>query len=136
MQNYTELLKRAMERVSKKVSTRERFQIPNVVIEIQGPKTLVRNFNEIAQKLRRDKKHIAKYLAREIGVPGNVQGNMLVLQGRISREILQKKIESYVKEFVYCKVCGEPDTKLVKEGRLSFLKCEACGARSPARSKI
>jgi translation initiation factor 2 subunit 2 len=32
--------------------------------------------------------------------------------------------------FVTCPVCKRPDTKIVKEKRLSFLVCNACGAKS------
>jgi len=133
-EEYKELLKKAMEKMPKKVPVADRFQIPQVVSEIQGPRTIVRNFNEIVQVLRRESAHFAKYLTKELAVPGNIQGNLFILQGKFSREILQKKVENYVKGFVYCKVCGEPDTKLIKENRFLFMKCEACGAKSPAKS--
>ncbi len=84
--------------------------------------------------LRREAPHLSKYLFKELATPGSVQGSILILQTKASKEILQKKIEDYAKEFVYCKVCHEPDTKFVKEGRASFIKCEACGAETPLRS--
>lgn len=133
--NYEELLENAMKKFPKKIPVAERFQIPKVISDTQGNRTIIRNFSEIAQVLRREQNHLSKYLLKELAVPGNIQGNFLILQGKFSKDILQKKIESYVKEFVYCKVCGEPDTKLIREDRLMFLKCEACGARSPVRSK-
>ena len=34
-----------------------------------------------------------------------------------------------MKEFVYCKECGKPDTKLIKDERKYYIKCEACGAK-------
>jgi translation initiation factor 2 subunit 2 len=104
-----------------------------VNIEFQGNKTLIKNFGEILSVLRRSPPHLSKYLLKELATPGNVQGNVLILQRKVSEEILQKKIESYIKEFVFCKVCNKPDTKLVKEGRFYFLKCEACGAKTPIR---
>jgi len=100
-------------------------------VEIHGRKTLIRNFEEIANILRRDKKHISKFLFRELAAPGYEQSGMLVLQSKIPKTVIQKKIEKYVKEYVLCKVCGQPDTKIVKERRISFIKCEACGARYP-----
>lgn len=131
---YEELLKKAMEKIPKKVSSGERFKVPLVNIEIQGNKTLVKNFGEILSVLRRSANHLSKYLFKELATPGNVQGNVLILQRKVSEEILQKKIESYVKEFVFCKVCNKPDTKLVKEDRVLFIKCDACGAKTPART--
>ena len=131
---YQELLKKAMEKIPKKVDLSDRFKIPEAICEIHGNKSLIKNFIEIANGLRRKPAHLSKYLFKELATPGNVEGNFLVLQTKVSKEILQKKIEDYLKEFVYCKVCGEPDTKIIKEDRITFMKCEACGAKSSVRA--
>ena len=131
---YEELLKRAMEKLPKIVEKKERFEIPKVVCEISGNKTILKNFGEILAVLRRDPNHLAKYLSKELATASSIQNETLVFQGKISAEILQKKVESYVKDFVYCKECGKPDTRLVKEDRIYFLICEACGAKHPVRS--
>lgn len=131
---YEELLKKAMERLPKNVERKDRFEIPKIVCEISGSKTVLKNFGEILTNLKRDSRHLAKYLSKELATCGSVQGNSFIFQGKVSREILQKKIDGYVKDFVYCKECGAPDTKLVKEDRIYFLVCEACGARHTARS--
>jgi translation initiation factor 2 subunit 2 len=131
---YEELLKRAMEKLPKTMEKRERFEVPKIVCEASGNKTVLKNFGEILTVLRRDSGHLAKYLSKELATSAPVQDNALIFQGKISREILQKKIDDYVKEFVRCKECGNPDTKFVKEGRIHFLVCEACGAKKPMRS--
>jgi len=131
---YEEMLERAIKKLPKEVEVRERFEMPKVVCEISGKKTIFKNFNEVLNKIRRDPKHFSKFLFKELATAGSIQGNFLVFQGRISREMLQKKVEEYVKEFVFCKECKKPDTKLVKEGRITFMKCEACGAKMPVRS--
>ena len=131
---YKDLLDRAYEKMPKKLDTADRFKVPQAEIEIVGPKTVFRNFEQIAASLRRDRTHVAKFLTRELAVPGAVQGTTLAFQGRVGRDILQKKINDYIKEFVYCKQCGEPDTRLEKDGRIMFMVCEACGARRPVRS--
>jgi translation initiation factor 2 subunit 2 len=131
--DYESLLKSALEKVPKKEGTGKRFKIPQVVVESQGPKTVIKNFGEISSSLRRDPKQIAKFISKEVAAPGNVQNDSFVIQMKVSRDLLQKKLEDYIKEFVYCKVCGEPDTKIEKEGRINFIKCEACGARSATK---
>jgi translation initiation factor 2 subunit 2 len=131
---YEELLKRAMEKLPKIMEGRERFEVPKVICEVSGNKMVLKNFGEILAVLRRDSGHLSKYLSKELATAGSVQGNTLIFQGKTSREILQKKVDDYVKEFVYCKECGKPDTKLVKEDRIYFLACEACGAKKPTRS--
>ncbi len=131
---YEELLKRAIAQLPKKIERKERFEMPKVVIEYSGNKTLLRNFKEILSILRREPRHLSKYLFKELAAPGTIQNDILIFQSKISKEILQKKIENYVKEFVFCKICGKPDTQLIKEDRLTFMRCEACGAKSSVRS--
>ena len=132
--DYESMLNKAYEKIPKKSETGDRFKVPAVDIETVGPKTLFKNFSQIIAVLRRDSTHLAKFLSRELAVPNSIQGNNLLLQGKVGRDILQKKLDAYIKEFVYCKQCGEPDTKLVKEGRIVYIVCEACGARTPIRS--
>jgi len=131
--NYEELLEKAYEQMPEKVESKERFEVPEPVIEISGKKTILRNFLQIASVLRRDQKHFSTYLFKELATMGSIEGNMLVFQGRIPPELIRKKILDYVNEFVICKECKNPDTKLIKEGRLYFIRCEACGCRYPVR---
>ncbi|MEM5797651.1 MAG: translation initiation factor IF-2 subunit beta [Candidatus Aenigmatarchaeota archaeon] len=131
MEAYEKLLEIAIEKIPKKPHEGERFKIPEVIIEIQGNKTLLKNFIDIVTTLRREPAHLAKYLLKELATPGNIHGSVLILQRKLTKELIQEKISSYVKDYVYCKVCGEPDTKFVKEGRITFVQCDACGGRSP-----
>lgn len=134
MENYEKLLDAAIEKMPKKLHEKDRFQIPEAVTEIQGNKTLIRNFGEIAVILRREPAHVAKYLFKELATPGNIQGDTLILQRKLPQSPIQEKIMTYVKYYVYCKICGEPDTKFVKEGRITIIQCDACGARSPYKA--
>jgi translation initiation factor 2 subunit 2 len=43
--------------------------------------------------------------------------------------------EIYVKDYLECPTCKSPDTKIEKENRISFLVCEACGAKSSLKGK-
>lgn len=133
LDDYDSLLEGAIEKLPKKSDEKKRFEIPQIASMQQGNKTIVRNFGEILSALRRDEKHLAKYLFKQLATPGNVEGKTLILQRKVPRALLQKKLEDYIKEYVYCKVCGEPDTLLKKEDRITFMNCEACGARSSVR---
>jgi translation initiation factor 2 subunit 2 len=135
MEEYEKLLKLAIEKVPKKVFATDRFVIPEPRIEVQRSRTIIRNFKEIAEVLRRPIEHFAKYLMKELATPAHVEGDSLFLQASLSPEIIKKKIDSYVKDFVYCKICGKPDTRLVKEDRISFIVCEACGAKTSVGKK-
>lgn len=134
MEDYEKLLQRALEKMPKKSEGSKRFKIPEIASEIQGQKTLIKNFSEIAGALRRDENHLAKYFSKEFAAPSNKQGGVLFLQKKATRDMLQRKLEAYIKEFVFCKICGEPDTHLEKIERIFQMKCDACGARSAVRT--
>ena len=34
-----------------------------------------------------------------------------------------------------CSECGKPDTRLVKDGRITLLRCDACGSHRPIRKR-
>lgn len=128
------MLARAVENIPKKSESKNRFEIPRIARVVSGNRTIIKNFGEILSRLRREPHHLSKYLFKQLATAGSIQDQELILQGDIPQDKLQKKLEDYVKTFVYCKICGEPDTKLVKEDRITFIKCEACGAKCPSRA--
>jgi len=132
--SYEELLKKAMEKLPKKAEGEKRFVVPAAEFEFSGTKTIFKNFGVVLTVLRRDPHHLSKYLCKELATPASVEGSALIFQRKLPSGILQEKVNSYIKEFVYCKVCGEPDTKIVKEDHATFIHCEACGAKYPVRS--
>jgi translation initiation factor 2 subunit 2 len=127
--DYESLLNRAYEKLPKTVKSGERFVMPVIEASVQGSQTTIKNFSQICDFLGRDPKHLLKFFTKELATPANFDGSRANLQAKVMQGLLQKKLESYVKEYVICKECGRPDTKLNKEDRLSFLKCEACGAK-------
>ena len=130
-EGYLELLKRAKKDIP--VHVGERFEVPKADAVI-GKQTTIKNFSDIAKTLRRDGKHIAKFLFKELAVPGSIRGNELYLQGRINQSLIDQRINEYVREFVVCNECGKPDTGLQKIEGVDMLKCEACGARRSVRA--
>ncbi len=133
MKGYKDMLKEAEKKISKDITKARRLEIPSPQVTIQGNKTFITNFTEITNSIRRDPKHLAKFLFRELAKPGHIEGNRLILQGKVIRSLVEKKIGEYVKEFVYCRECNRPDTHLKKEDRIVFMKCEACGAKQAIR---
>jgi translation initiation factor 2 subunit 2 len=131
---YESLLEDLYKRLPEKKSSGERFEVPQADLLLQGPKTLVKNYDEICQKLRRDPAEVAKWLSRELAAPATREAGRLVLQGKFSPRTINERINDYVQARVLCKECGRPDTRL-ETGERGFLqlKCEACGARSPVR---
>ena len=138
METYEQLLTEAYKKVKQVSSSSngERFEIPKVEGYFEGKKTIVTNFFQITSYIRREPLHFQKFLLKELATSGQIEGDRLVLNNKIPSAKISQKIEQYVKEFVICRECKKPDTELIKEDRLSFIHCLACGAKHSVRGKI
>lgn len=136
MDSYEKLLDKAYSQVKVVETSSERFEIPKVQGSITGNNTVITNFAQIADYLRRDLQHLAKFLQKELAVSGRVDGPRLVLKTKLNSAKVNEKIEKYAKEFVICPVCGKPDTEIVSEKGVRFKHCLACGAKSPIKYSL
>jgi translation initiation factor 2 subunit 2 len=134
--NYEEMLERGKKNLPEITASSERFVIPKVQGHLEGNKTVVSNFFQIASTLGRTPEHLLKYISRETAAKGEIKKQLLVFNTKIPSSKINEKIEQYVDSFVICKECGKPDTKLFKEGIVTFMRCQACGAKTAIHSKI
>jgi translation initiation factor 2 subunit 2 len=134
LKSYKELLKRAQARLPKEKGTGERFEKPKVQAFRVGMRTIIRNFKDIADTLNRDPKHLMKFLTNEMATAGNLEETRATFQGKFTRDTLNRLVSIYIDNFIICPVCNRPDTKIVKEKRISFIKCDACGAKSSVKA--
>lgn len=131
------MLKRALNQIPESVKQADRFEIPNIVGYLEGTKTVLSNFVQIANTLQRKPEHMLKYILRELAAKGEIKNSgLVVINSKVSSSRINEKIKQYAKEFVVCRECGKPDTKMIKEGDITFLRCMACGAKYPIRGKI
>jgi translation initiation factor 2 subunit 2 len=130
LENYDALLDRALSGITSKGTSGERFELPRAIVSIIGARTIVNNFAEVVDRLNRDPHQVLKYLAKEMATAGSLEGGKGYFQGRFSQETINRLVNVYTTRFVICPVCHRPDTKIERRERLSFLVCEACGARS------
>jgi len=128
--DYKELLKRARSQLPSEILEHKRFEVPKPRTFVTGMRTILINFKEICDALNREPHHVLKFLSGEMATAATMQGTRAIFQGKFAHDTFDRLIERYVKEFVVCPICKRPDTKIVKERRLLFLICEACGARS------
>ncbi len=135
MYDYEELLDRAIAKLPDIETTDARFVIPEPRTFSEGKATILDNFGNIADILNRDPDHLMKYLTRELGTAGKIEGSRAVFQGRFTRTQLADNIQAYVDEYVMCSECGRPDTQLVRVDRVLILKCSACGAHRPVKKR-
>jgi len=134
--NYEELSKRAKKDLPELSEEVARCEVPKVKGHIQGNKTVLSNFHQIAAALGRPVEHFQKYVLRELATPGELTQSALMIGTKISASRVNEKILEYVKDFVICPVCNRPDTKLLKEDKITSIKCSVCGAKEPIKVKI
>lgn len=128
--SYDDLLKRASAQMPEVSTKKERLELPRIFIQTVGMRTIISNFNEVADVLDRDPQHVLKFLTREMATAATFHDSRAIFQGKFQRDSFERLLQRYMESFVVCPVCKRPDTKIVKEKRLSFLVCNACGAKS------
>ena len=134
-ESYEDLLKKAYSQITEVTGTGERFQIPVAKAFIEGKTTVLENFAEIADILNRDRDDLMKYLVGELGTAGKIDGNRAVFNGKFEQGMVNGLIRHYVEDYVICSECGRPDTRLVKDGRIPVLRCDACGGHRPVKKR-
>ena len=135
--DYQKLLDRAREGLEDVMSSADRFRPPVPDVLHEGTKkTIIRNFTEIIDTLRRDENHLYKFLLQELGTAGSINNRRLVLQGRVPEKKIKERISSYIDTFVVCQECSRPDTSFLRSARTLILHCEACGAKKPIRNSL
>ena len=131
--DYEYLLQRLYQRLPIRGSKASRFELPRLVIERVGTKTMIRNFRQLTSIMRRQPRIVMRYLLKELGTSGNYddESGILTINAKVSSATLNNLISRFVRTYVLCPTCGAPDTRLEKRGKAWILICEACGAEQP-----
>ncbi len=135
MNDYLANLDRALSQVPEIKGSGERFIVPEPKLLTEGKTTVLENFAAIADKLNREPEHVFKFLLRELGTAGKLEGSRAIFHGRFTTGVISELIEAYVKDYVTCSECGRPDTHLIKSDRILTLRCDACGAHRPVAKR-
>ena len=133
-EKYKILLEKALSELPPKAEKRERFRLPEPSSSMSGNRTILHNFADICTRLNRDKNHFLKFLVGELATSGSIDGAQASFQGNFNYRVFQKLLDRYIHDYVFCPICHQFDTAIVKMGRFYHLVCEACGATSSLRS--
>jgi translation initiation factor 2 subunit 2 len=135
LNDYLANLDRALKQLPEIKGSGERFVVPEPKLLTEGKTTVLENFAGIADKLNREQEHLFKFLLRELGTAGKIDGPRAIFQRKLTSGIVTELINAYVKEYVTCSECGRPDTHLMKSERILTLRCDACGAHRPVTKR-
>ena len=112
MEKYEEMLNLGLEKLPESTKKKERFEIPKAKGHVEGNKTIITNFFQIASAFQREPDHLLKFLLKELATPGSLHESRLILGRKITSSQINEKIERYAKVYVLCYECGKPDTKV------------------------
>ncbi len=133
--DYNQLLDKAFSELPTLSIEKADFQVPEADSLIQGSKTILKNIDQIADRARRGKDEIAKYLTKELAAPVSLQEHSMEISARVQSAELNTKIRRFFEMYVICKECHKPDTHIVgRERGYVTISCEACGARYTIKS--
>lgn len=130
--DYEELLREGKKKLPEIIPKSERFSIPNIRGHVQGNRTVLSNFIQIAETLGREPEHLLKFILKELATPGEIKKTGAIIIGsKVPASRINEKIQLYAEKYVICKECGRPDTKLIREGDVLYIRCMACGSKKP-----
>ncbi|XP_057974987.1 eukaryotic translation initiation factor 5-like [Malania oleifera] len=111
-----------------------RYKMPKMITKIEGRgngiKTNVVNMVEIAKALARPASYTTKYFGCELGAQSKFDGKTgtALVNGAHETAKLAGLLEIFIKKYVQCYGCGNPETEiLISKTQMVTLKCAACG---------
>lgn len=134
-EEYIKLLDRLYAKLPERVQKVSGQALPNLIVLSIGNNTIIRNFSEYCDRVRREDKLCMKYLLKELAAPGNIDENgQLVIQGKFSSASISKIMDRFIRTYVQCSTCKSLDTVLVKDKKSWYISCLACGAKTPVKA--
>ena len=111
-----------------------RYKMPKIVCKVEGKgngiKTVIPNIQEVARALHRRSDYLTKYFGIELGSQ-TIVGDRDIVNGAHDAARLQSILSVFIKKFVLCSKCDNPETDIIVEGskkrQTIYLACVACG---------
>ncbi len=109
-----------------------RYKMPSLVAKPEGIKTVITNMTSIANALARPPIYLMKYFAYELGVHTREDAKTarFVMNGSHTCDNLQDLLDGFIRKFVLCQECENPETNLVVAKQTLSQRCIACGHSS------
>ncbi|OIT27390.1 PREDICTED: probable eukaryotic translation initiation factor 5-1 [Nicotiana attenuata] len=111
-----------------------RYKMPRMITKIEGRgngiKTNVVNMVDIAKALGRPPSYTTKYFGCELGAQSKFDEKTGTshVNGAHDTAKLAGLLENFIKKYVQCYGCGNPETEiLITKSQMLTLKCAACG---------
>lgn len=111
-----------------------RYKMPLIITKSEGKgngkKTIIVNANKVAKALYRPAINILKYFGCKLGSQVQFEQKLdrYIIKGAHDAVQLQNLLDGYIRKYVLCPVCENPETVVVLQGkRVISITCKACG---------
>jgi translation initiation factor 5 len=94
-----------------------------------GIKTVVPNMADVARALARPPTYVTKYFGCELGAQTimDVKADRYVVNGSFDANTFQNLLDGFIKKFVLCEKCDNPETVMKVKKDMVGASCKACG---------
>lgn len=96
-----------------------RYKMPRLIAKVEGKgngiKTVIVNMVDVAKALNRPPTYPTKYFGCELGAQTqfDVKNDRYIVNGSHEANKLQDMLDGFIKKFVLCPECENPETELV-----------------------
>lgn len=113
-----------------------RYKMPRIIAKVEGKgngiKTVIPNMADVARALNRPVSYPTKYFGCELGAQVQMypEEDRYIVNGAFDAARLQDLLDGFIKKFVLCHQCTNPETDLrVSKKGIIEQSCIACGHR-------
>lgn len=110
-----------------------RYKMPRLLAKVEGKgngiKTVIANMTDIAKSLERPPTYPTKYFGCELGAQTQVdtKNDRFIVNGDHDANKLQDILDGFIRKFVLCPACENPETTMTVKRNQINSKCRACG---------
>ena len=110
-----------------------RYKMPQLQAKVEGKgngiKTVVVNMVDIARALERPPTYVTKYFGFELGAQTqlDIKDERYIVNGCHDARKMQDILDGFIKKFVLCEKCENPETVLKVKRNMIGASCKACG---------
>jgi len=110
-----------------------RYKMPKLVAKVEGKgngiKTVIVNMVDVARALSRPPTYVTKYFGCELGAQTqfDIKAERYIVNGCHDGNKLQDMLDGFIKKFVLCEKCENPETVIKVKKNMIGASCKACG---------
>jgi len=112
-----------------------RYKMPKIIAKVEGKgngiKTVIVNMTDVAKALGRPPTYPTKYFGCELGAQTqfDAKNDRYIVNGSHDANKLQDLLDGFIKRFVLCPECDNPETQLSVKAKAGMIgqRCIACG---------